>query len=90
MCFSGFSPSNSDGALFAQMCNRHLTLLPSKVLIRAGRKALVVAVEMVNYDGLFKKELNRAGTANEADHGHQQRYRRRPHFSIALKTSELP
>jgi hypothetical protein len=55
MCFLGFSPSNSDGALFAQMGNRHVTLLPSKMLICAGRKALVVAVEMVNYDGLFKK-----------------------------------
>jgi hypothetical protein len=41
MCFLGFSPSNSDGALFAQMGNRHLTLLPSKMPICAGRKALV-------------------------------------------------
>jgi hypothetical protein len=83
MCFLGFSPSNSDGALIAQMGNRHLTLLPSKMLICAGRKALVVAVEMVNYDGPLKKKLNRAGTATEADHGHQQRYRRRLHDSLS-------
>lgn len=40
-----------------------MTLLPSKVLICAGRKALVAAVEMVNNSGIFKKEPNRTGTA---------------------------
>ncbi len=34
-----------------------------------ARKALVVAVEMVNYYAILKKELNRTGTADEADHG---------------------
>ncbi len=32
-----------------------------------ARKALVVAVEMVNYYAILKKELNRTGTADEAD-----------------------
>ena len=36
---------------------------------------LMVAVEMVNYYGVFEKELDRAGTANETDHGYQRRYR---------------
>ena len=35
----------------------------------------MVAVEMVNYYGVFEKELDRAGTANETDHGYQRRYR---------------
>jgi hypothetical protein len=39
------------------------------MLICAGRKALVVAVEMVNYYAILKKELNRTGTTDEADHG---------------------
>jgi hypothetical protein len=33
-------------------------------------RALIVAVEMVNYCGIFEKELDRAGTAGEADHGY--------------------
>ena len=45
------------------------------MLICAGRKALIVAAEMVNYYGVFEKELDRAGTANETDHGYQRRYR---------------
>ena len=40
-----------------------MTLLPNKMLICAGREALVAAVEMVNDYGIFKKELNRTGTA---------------------------
>jgi hypothetical protein len=31
---------------------------------------------MVNDDGIFPKELGGAGTADEADHGYQQRCRR--------------
>ena len=49
--------------------------MPSEMLICAGRKPLIVAVEMVNYYGAFEKELDRAGTANETDHGYQRRYR---------------
>jgi hypothetical protein len=45
------------------------------MLIRAGRKALIVAVEMVNYYGVFEKELDRAGTTDDTDHGNQQCYR---------------
>jgi hypothetical protein len=33
------------------------------MLICARRKALVAALEMVNYYGIFKKELNRTGAA---------------------------
>jgi len=40
-----------------------LALLPSRMLICAGRKALVAAVEMVNDYGIFINELNRTGTA---------------------------
>ena len=71
MCFWGFSQSNSDGALFAQIGHRQLTLLPSKMLICAGRKALVAAVEMVNNYGIFKEELTRTGAADKDDHGGQ-------------------
>jgi len=39
------------------------------MLICAGRKELVVAVEMINYYAILKKELNRTGAADEADHG---------------------
>ena len=49
--------------------------MPSEMLICAGRKPLIVAVEMVSYYGAFEKELDRAGTANETDHGYQRRYR---------------
>jgi hypothetical protein len=48
------------------------------MLICAGCKALIVAVEMVNYYRIFEKELDRAGTAGEADNGYQQRYRAPP------------
>ena len=58
-----------------QIGHRQLSLLPSEMLICAGRKPLIVAVEMVNYYGVFEKELDRAGTANETDHGYQRRYR---------------
>jgi hypothetical protein len=44
--------------------------MPSKMLIRAGREALVVAVEMINYYAILKKELSRTGTVDEADHGY--------------------
>jgi hypothetical protein len=69
VCFWGLIQSNSDGALLTQIGHRQLTLLPSKVLICAGRKALVVTVEMINYYAILKKELNRTRTADEADHG---------------------
>ena len=49
--------------------------MPSEMLICAGRKPPIVAVEMVNYHGVFEKELDRAGTANETEHGYQRRYR---------------
>ena len=70
MCFWGFIQSNSDGALLTQIGHRQLTLLPSKMLICAGRKELVVAVEMINYYAILKKELSRTGTVDEADHGY--------------------
>ena len=45
------------------------------MLICAVREDLIVTVEMVNYDRVFEKQLARAGTADETDHGNQQRYR---------------
>ncbi len=83
MCLWGVSQSNSDRALLVQIDQRQLTLLPSEMLICAGRKVLVVAVEMVNYYGILKKELNRPGTADEAHHGYQQRYKSRLHDSLS-------
>ena len=71
MCFWGFSQSNCDGAPFAQIGHQQLTLLPSKLVIGTGRKALVVAVQVVNDYGFFKNELTRTGTADEDDHGCQ-------------------
>jgi len=41
------------------------------MLICAGRKALVVAVEMVNDYGICKKELARTGTADKDHRGGQ-------------------
>jgi hypothetical protein len=38
------------------------------MLVSAGRKALIVAVEMVNHYGIFEKDLDRAGTADKSDH----------------------
>jgi hypothetical protein len=67
--------NNSDGLLLGQIDHRQLSLLSGEMLICAGCKALIVAVEMVNYCGIFEKELDRARTANEADHEYQQRYR---------------
>ena len=64
MCSGALFQSSSDGALLAEIGHRQLTLLPSKMLMYAGRKALVVAVEMVNYYAILKKELNRTGTEN--------------------------
>jgi hypothetical protein len=45
------------------------------MLICAGRKALIVAVEIVNYYGVFEKEPDRPGTTDETDHGNQQCHR---------------
>jgi len=45
------------------------------MLICAGRKALIVAVEMVNHYGIFEKELDGVGTTDETNHGNQQCYR---------------
>jgi hypothetical protein len=70
VCFWGFIQSNSDGALLAQIGHRQLTMMPGKMLICAGRKALVVAVEMINYYAILKKELRRTGTVDAADHGY--------------------
>ena len=53
--------------------------MPSEMLICAAREDLIVTVEMVNYDRVFEKQLARAGTADETDHGNQQRYRGPPH-----------
>src|SRR5262249_60511852 len=39
----------------AQIGHRQLSLLPSEMLICAGRKPLIVAVEMVNYYGVLKR-----------------------------------
>src|SRR5262249_31568435 len=68
-CLRGLCKSNSDGLLLAQICHRQLSLLPGEMLICAGRKALIVAVEMVNYYGVFEKELDRARTTDETNHG---------------------
>jgi hypothetical protein len=64
MCFWSFRQTNSDGAPLAQVSHRQKTLLPSKMLICAGRKVLVAAVEMVNDYGISKNELARPGTAD--------------------------
>src|SRR5262249_59609280 len=45
------------------------------MLICAGGKLLIVAIEMVNYYGVFEKDLDRAGTADKTDRGNHQRYR---------------
>jgi len=44
------------------------------MLICAAREDLIVTVEMVNDDGVLEKPLAGAGTADETDHGNQQRY----------------
>jgi hypothetical protein len=49
------------------------------MLIRAGGKPLIVAVEMVNYNRVLKEELNRAGAADEDNHRCQQCDGRRLH-----------
>jgi hypothetical protein len=82
-CFSRFSQRNSDGALLAQIGHRQLTLLASEMLIRAGSKPLIVAVEMVNYNGVLKEELGRAGTTDEDNHRCQQCDGRRLHGSLS-------
>jgi hypothetical protein len=61
--------------LLAQIGHRQLSLLPSEMLVSAGRKALIVAVEMVNHYAVFEKDLDRAGTADKSDHRSQQRVR---------------
>jgi hypothetical protein len=48
--------------------------LPSEMFICAAREDLIVTVEMVNDDGVLEKPLAGAGTADETDHGNQQRY----------------
>src|SRR5262249_15268163 len=53
------------------------------MLICAAREDLIVAVEVVNDDGVLEKQLARAGTADETDHGNQQRYRG-PHHRAAI------
>jgi hypothetical protein len=45
------------------------------VLLSAGRKALIVAVEMVDDDGVVEKDLGRTGTAGKTDHASQERHR---------------
>src|SRR5262249_6923697 len=45
------------------------------MLIGAAGEDLIVTVEMVNYNGVFEKQLGRAGTADETNHGTQQCYR---------------
>jgi hypothetical protein len=47
--------------------------LPSEMLICAVREDLIVTVEMINYDRVFEKQLARTGTADETNHGNQQR-----------------
>src|SRR5262249_48713698 len=71
----GVCQSNSDSFLLAQIGHRQLMLLPSKMLICAAREALVVTVEMINDYRVSEKQLGRTGTADETDHGNQQRYR---------------
>src|SRR5262249_56143403 len=66
--------------------HRQLRLLPSEMLIGAARKALIVTFEMVDDDGVFEEELGRAGTADQTDHGSQQRYRG-PLHRAALRPS---
>jgi hypothetical protein len=44
MCFSAFSQSNSHGALLVKIGHQQLPLSPSKLLICAERKPLVIAV----------------------------------------------
>ena len=59
---------NSDGFPLAQIGHRQLSVLPGELLIGAGRKALIVAVEMIDDDGVVEKDLGRADTADETDH----------------------
>jgi hypothetical protein len=59
MWFLGFSQSNCNRTLLAQIGLRQLTLSPSKLLICAGRKALVVAIEMVNDAGSCHRDGQR-------------------------------
>src|SRR5215471_9940180 len=73
VCLRRLGQSNSDRLLLAQVGLRQLTPLASEVLIGAGRQALIVAVEMVDDDGVVEKDLGWAGTAGETEHASQQR-----------------
>src|SRR5260370_12921638 len=78
VCLWGLCQSNSDGLLLAQVGHRQLRLLPSVMLVSAGRKALIVAVEMVNHYGIFEKDLDLAGTPDKRGHCKPQPYRKPP------------
>jgi hypothetical protein len=52
------------------------------MLISAGRQTLIVAVEMVDYDGISEDELARTGAADKADHRYQQCYRAPHHLLL--------
>jgi hypothetical protein len=86
VCLRRLAQSNSDRLLLAQVGLRQLTLLASEVLIGAGRQALIVAVEMVDDDGVVKKEAGRAGTPDETQ-ASQQRYREAAFHGAAIRFS---
>ena len=58
-------------------------MLATELLMGAGRKALVIAVEILDHLGAFKRQPTRADTAGENDHRCQKRSKRRLHVRAA-------
>src|SRR2546425_699313 len=58
-------------------------VLTTELLMGAGRKAPVIAVEILDHLGAFKRQPTRADTAGENDHRCQKRSKRRLHVRAA-------
>jgi hypothetical protein len=56
-----------DGVLLVRVGQRPSAWSPSKLLVCAGREALVVPVKVVKGYGILQKKLTRTGTASEDD-----------------------
>src|SRR5262245_31842200 len=80
-----------DGAALAQIDHLQLIVVAAELLVRAGREALVLAVEILDDLGTFKQHLTRAaGAADEDDRGCQYRRRRRLHGCYRARSRNGP
>ena len=70
-----------DGAALAHVGHQQSIVAPAELLVGAGRKAPVVAVQILDGGGAREKQLAGRGTAGEEGHGCQHHCGRRFHDS---------